>query len=166
MKNLLKLSAAVFFSFVSLNASASTWNVVSINDDALYFFDADTVEKTRDKNVLVWVKLVRTTKADADGSWADALRWKFNCPKRTIQTLAWSSYDRDGTFIRSSQATGKESEVIPDSVGETILKVACDPSFPNDKSEKYYFKVKNNDIFQATRNYIESQNSKIDSAPK
>jgi len=100
------------------------------------------------------MKSVNTTKPDSDGSWATAFRWKINCAKRTIQTLAWSSYGNDGKFIRSGSTPGVESEVVPDSIGEGILKIACEPNFPNDKSGNSYFKLEGIDVFQATRNYM------------
>ena len=59
-----------------------------------------------------------------------------------------------------------EREVIPDSTGEGMLKIACEPIFPNDKSGKNYFKLEGIDVFQATRNYVEYQKSQVDSAPK
>ncbi len=167
MKNPAIRFTAFFFFVVSASAFASTWNFAWVgNDEVRYFFDADTVVKTRDRNILVWVKMVNTTKADSDGRWSTAARWKINCTKRTIQFLSWSSYGNDGKFLRSGSTPGTESEVIPDSNGEGMLKIACDPIFPNDMSEKNYFKIPGNDVFLATRIYVETMNSKIDNTPK
>lgn len=149
------------------SALASNWHFALVgNDDTKYFFDADTVEKGKDKTVLVWIKTVQTTKPDTDGSWATAYRWKLNCTKRTLQTLMWSTYDPDGKFIKSYSNPSAEQAVVPDSTGEATLKMACEPSFPNDKSAKNYFKIDNNDPFLATRNFVEYQKSQIDQAPK
>ena len=159
------LSAGLCVTFCG-SASASTWNFLWVgNEDTRYFFDADTVEKNRDITT-VWIKTVQTTRPDDDGSWATALRWKINCTKRTIQALAMSLYDRDGKFIRSINTIGQESAVIPDSTGEGVLKIACEPNFPRDTSGSKYFKLDSNDVFQATRNYVEMKKSQIDSAPK
>lgn len=159
---------ATIISFASCaSAAASTWNYVWVgNDESQIFFDADTVEKLKDKTVLVWIKSVQTSSPDSDGSWATALRWKFNCSKRTLQPLMWSSYDQDGKFIKSNSTPGDESAVIPDSLGEGMLEVACEASFPNDTSGKSYFKLKNNDPMQATKNIVEYKKSQIDRAPK
>ena len=165
MRCLLKLTFAAASLFMLDAAEASSWNYPSIGtDDSLYFFDADTVEKTRDKNVLVWVKQVNKVKADSDGTWSMASRWKINCIKKTIQKLSWSVYDIDGKFIKSNSTPGQEAGVVPDSIGESFLKIACDPSFPNDKSEKIYFKVK--DVLLFTKKVVELENSRIDSAPQ
>lgn len=167
MKNPGRISTGLLLLIFTSTTFASAWNFVWVgNDEIQYFFDADTVEKTRDRNVLVWVKAVNTTKADSDGSWSTAYRWKFNCSKKTGQSLAWSSYDSDGKFVRSGSTPGVEKEMVPDSLGEAMLKIACEPNFPNDKSSKDYFKLEGVDVFQATKNYVEYKKSKIDSAPK
>ena len=146
---------------------ASTWNFLWVgNDEARFFFDADTVQKTPDKSVLIWIKMVNTTKPDADGSWATAARWKIGCPRRTIQTLSTSTYGSDGKFIRSASVPGAETEVVPDSTGEAMLKIACEPNFPNDKSGNNYFKLDGLDVYQATKNYVNYRKSQQDAAPK
>lgn len=151
----------------SLPATASTWNYLYVgSEDSRYFFDADTVEKAKDKSLMVWIKAVKTVQANSDESWATALRWKFNCTKRTIQTLAWSSYDRDGKFMKSGSNPGTEDVAIPDSTGEGVLKVVCEPNFPNDTSNKKYFKLGHNDVFLATKNYVDRIKSEVDTAPK
>lgn len=166
-KYLTKLIATIAITITSVNSFASTWNFMFIgNRESLYFFDADTVEKTRDKNVLVWLKTVNTFKPDADGSWSTASRLKINCIKKTIQTVAWSTYGNDGKFMKSSSNPSLETEVTPDSIGEAILKISCESTFPFDKSEKKYFKLNVTDIFEFTRRFAEYEKSQIDSAPK
>jgi len=148
------------------SAFASSWNFTSVgNDETRYFFDAETVEKTRDITTL-WVKTVQVNRPDTDGSWASALRWRINCVKRTIQGLGYSTYDKDGKFIKSSSSALLEDAVIPDSTGEAMLKIACEPNFPRDTSGVKYLKIDDNDVFAATRRYTESRKSQIDSAPK
>lgn len=167
MRNLARHTVTAFFLAISTTALASTWNFAWVgNDETRYFFDADTVEKTRDRSVLLWVKTVNILNADSDGSWSTAYRWKVNCQKKTVQTLAWSSYGADGKFIRSGSSSGAEREVVPDTVGEAMLKIACEPNFPNDKSGKSYFKLEGVDVFQATKNYVEYSKSQTDIAPK
>lgn len=167
MKTLARASLIAFFVLLTTNAFASTWYFLWVgNDEVRSFFDADTIEKTRDRNILLWLKTVNTTKANSDGSWSMAFRWKIGCSKRTVQTLAWSSYGSDGKFIRSGSNPEAASEVIPDSMGEAILKIACEPVFPNDKSGNSYFKLEGIDVFQATKNYVEVRKLQIDSAPK
>lgn len=149
-------------------AFASTWNVLLGvgNDETRYFFDSDTVVKTRDRNILVWLKAVQTTKANSDGSWAVALRWKMNCSKNTIQIISYSSYNRDGKLILSDSKPRMEHEAAPDSIGEAVLKIACEPIFPNDKSNISYYRLDGVDVFQATKIFVELMKDQNDSAPK
>jgi len=148
------------------SAAAATWNYISAgNDRTLYFFDADTVERSPG-NVTLWVKTVQTRQPDTDGSWASALRWKLNCSARTIQTLAWSTYNNSGEFISSNNNPSKPQPVIPDSIGEAVLKIACEADFPRNTSGKNYFKLDNNDVFKARDNWVNYQNSHTDLAPE
>ena len=145
---------------------ASTWHFVWVgNDEVRFFFDGDTVERNREITT-VWIKTVRTNQADGDGSWASALRWRMNCSKRTIQTLAWSSYAKDGKFLKSNSNPAPEEPTIPDSTGEAILKIACEANFPRDTSGEKYFKLEGNDVFQATKNFVEYRKTQMDVAPK
>ena len=151
---------------ISTLACASNWHFAWVgNKETRYFFDAESIERTKDA-IIVWVKMVQVSQIDTDGSWATALRWRFNCPKKAIQTLAASLYDKDGKFIRSSSGTSTEQVVVPDSTGEAMLKIVCKANFPNDKSGNEYFRVENNDVFQSTRNYAEMISSQTDAAPK
>lgn len=151
----------------SVPATASTWNFLWVGtENTRFFFDADTVEKAKDKTLMIWIKTVQTLQADSDGSWASAYRWKINCAKRTLQVLTWSTYDRDGKFIKSGSNPSAENAVIPDSTGEGVLKIACEQRFPSDTSGTRYFKLPHNDVFLATRNYVDIQKSEGDTAPK
>ena len=168
MKAMKRQIFSIFISLVLCTpAVASSWYYVLVgNEDTQFFFDADTIDKSKDKTILVWIKTVKTTKSDDDGSWSTAIRWKLNCTKRTIQTLMWSTYDQDGKFIKSGMTPSAEEAVFPDSTGEGMLKIACEQTFPNDKSSKKYFKLENNDPILATKNYVEYQKTQVDLAPK
>ena len=163
-----KMFAALVLGLTStVSAYASNWHYAAVgNDDTKYFFDAETIEKTKDRTMLLWVKTVQTKKHDSDNSWSSSYRWKLNCTKRTIQTMMWSTYDQDAKFIRSNGNPSSETLVLPDSTGEAMLKIACEPSFPNDKSGRKYFKLDNNDPFLSTRNLVSHENSQVDQAPK
>jgi len=160
--NFLLLSAAAFY----VPAHASTWNYLNAgNDNARYYFDGDTVDKIKDRTVSLWIKSVQTKKADSDGSWATAYRWKISCANRTIQTLTSSNYDQNGAFMNSASIAGPVSVAVPDSVGEAIMKIACEPNFPNDTSGNSYFKIIGNDVFKTTKYYTASYLTP-DPAPK
>lgn len=161
-----RILAATAIHFITSSCQASTWNFVWVgNDETRFFFDADTVEKSKDITT-VWIKTVQVNHPNSNGSWSYAHRWKINCQKKTIQTLAYSSYDKDGRFIRSDSTPGTEDVAVPDSTGEAMMKIACEANFPRDTSNAKYFKLEGNDVYQATKNYGDYQKSQIDSAPK
>lgn len=146
--------------------SAATWYGIDVGtDESLYFFDADTVERSPSA-VTVWFKTVRISSADKDGAWSTAYRWRFNCSARTIQVLAWSDYDNGGRFIRSNNNPGTHSPVYPDSTGEGMLQIVCESNFPRDSSEEKYWKLANNDVFETRDAFVRYKNSQIDAAPK
>ncbi len=146
-------------------AFASTWNIVLVgNRDMEFYFDADTIEKSSGV-VTAWIKTVQTQEINEDGSWAMAMRWRMNCAKKTIQILSSSQYDVKGKFISSSSAISREEAVIPDSSGETILKLACMKNFPNAKNS-FYYKVENNDIYQDAKQRADYAKTHTDLAPQ
>ena len=158
--------AALIFVSAPYEALASSWYTTNVgNNDTSYYFDAESVSRTKDV-ILVWIKTVQNYAVDTDGSWATAYRWKFNCTRKTIQTMASSTYDKDGKFIKSNTNPSGETEVIPDSTGEGMLRLTCAADFPKNKSEKDYVKVSDNDVFEATRRYVQYVKSKVDTAPK
>jgi hypothetical protein len=140
--------------------------LVSSNDEKnVYFFDADTVEKSKD-TVTLWIKTVLTNKTNPEDPWAAASRWKINCSKKMLQSLTTSYYDGNGRFIKSDPHPNEPALIVPDSIGDGIQKIACESKFPYDKSETKYFKLKNSDVYGFVNNYIEYQKTQIDLAPK
>lgn len=160
-------AVAVVMAITSPPLLASDWQASEFgNDEMRYFFDAETVEKSKD-SVLVWVKRVQVSKPDKDGTWATASRWQINCTRKTVNYLIFSDYDQENKFVKSSPGNNTENIMNPDSIGEGMVRTACKDNFPNDKSGKYYSKVKGNDIFKATKIYAaELIKSKSDSAPR
>ncbi len=150
-----------------LPALASNWHFIATvtTDQSLFYFDADSVVKERE-SVLVWIKAVRMHTPDKDGAWASATRYKFNCKKRTRQYLSSSDYTQTGDFIKSYPQSGSEAEVVPDTVAEHFLSMSCAPDFPRSKSQKFYIKVPDNDIYAATRRVVLGERLRSDEAPK
>lgn len=160
-----KIFTLAFCAFFGSSVFASTWNFMTSSTESVYYFDADTVLKDHEITTL-WVKTVQMEKPDDAGNWAIASRWKINCSKQTIQTLAWTTYDKNGKYIRSDTRVGSQDVVVPDSMGESVLKVACEKNFPRDTSGAKYFKIKNNDVFQGTKDYVEYLKAHQDTAPQ
>ena len=156
MNKLTSILCAVFLLLTSFSALAATWTVFttarSVNDTIIFLFDADTVEKSRN-SVTLWIWHYHTKLPSQDGSWSVKAREHMNCSKRTTQTLAIASYDKDENIIKSySNYVGSIDLIFPGSIEEEILKVACEVNFPHDTSDTKYFKIVNNDIFQFMKN--------------
>jgi len=150
----------------SASVFASSWHLIFSSDtDIAQFFDAESVEKSPD-GVSVWLKLVRLNAADAQGVWSSAIKWRIHCTKKTIQWLARSEYDQNNKFIRSYEGSPKLKAIVPDSKGDEIARIVCQPDFPRNTSEKDYIKVENNDVFIAARVWAETLRDMLDKAPK
>ena len=165
MSRILVLAAMVL---CSVTAHAGTWYVFSDidADDTVFFFDSETVARQGDE-VTFWAMAVQ--KADSpnpDGSYSTAAKWTYSCSKRTAQELTVSAYDRTGQFIRADPNPGKARDVISGSVGATILKTVCASDFPQDKSEKHYSRIGDNNVYRAAKAVFASRGAQeTDPAP-
>ncbi|MDP1539169.1 MAG: hypothetical protein Q8L72_00745 [Moraxellaceae bacterium] len=151
---------------VAHGAAAATWFGINVShDEALIFFDADTVERSSN-SVTLWVKSVQLSTPDKNGAWSTAYRLKFNCSTRTRQTLAWSDYEDGGKFIRSNNTAGTVAPIYPDSIGEGMLKIVCAAGFPSSTSDEEYWKLFSNDVFEVRDAVVRGRNRSVDTAPK
>lgn len=163
------LSLVIFSSSIFHTcAIASSWNfpfAIDVKERA-YYFDADSVEKNGDFTI-VWFKTIQKRNLDTDGSWATAFRYKFNCVKKTVQGLGYTTYDSDGKYLKSRDQSTEIIYPAPDSIAEAMTKLVCKNNFPNYKSsDKDFFKVDDGDLYRATRRLVEFENSRNDPALK
>lgn len=162
------IAAALFAVTLMGTASASTWNTFAQafnSETALYYFDADTVQK-QGENVTLWVKYVKTVVPDKDGSWSTASKYVITCGKRKAQVLTSSIYDKNTKFIKTYSTPEAPSDIVPDSILEAIYVAVCTPNFPKDKSGKLYFPIKNNDIYSHTADFMNYLETQKDTAPQ
>ncbi len=153
---------------ISSSSYASSWHLVTnfYSKEIALFFDAESVEKQGDHR-FVWYKFVRKNNADSDGAWSTATRYKIDCKNRTIQNFSTSDYDFNNKFLKSYPMSTQVKIPVPDSLGDEVVKVSCKSNFPNDKSESApYIKLKDNDVFRATRTLADFDNVNIDKAPQ
>ena len=156
----LKTSLLVVGLICSAMAHASSWNWTAVEGgDSEFFFDAESVQKAGD-TVTVWVKLV---KKDLTG--ASAMRWKYDCAKRTMQSSNFTRFDGQNKFLTSSSKI-HEQDVLPDSLGDVFMRIACSPRFPELNADSLYRPAPKNDVFATTKAVVESDKSLSASAPK
>jgi hypothetical protein len=147
---------------------ASSWHLVTsfYSKEIALFFDAESVERQADYR-FVWYKIVRKQIPDSEGAWSTATRYKVDCKNKTVQNLTTSDYDVNNKFIKSYPMSPQIKIPIPDSLADEVVKLSCKSNFPNDKSEASpYFKLKDNDVFRATRFLTDFDNGNIDKAPQ
>ncbi len=115
------------------------------------YFDADTIVK-KGETVTIWLKFVNNESTpNADGSYSTAQKVVYFCKKRTSQALTSSTYSKSHEFLRTYSNPSKvENDIIPDSIGEAILKEVCKVDFPKGATP-----VINNDIYTAATNYFD-----------
>ncbi|NYG33606.1 surface-adhesin E family protein [Sphaerotilus montanus] len=158
------LVAAIFCG----QAGAATWYGFNkiYTDKNMYYFDRDTVMKTSISTTL-WVKVVTdTTQEQNDGIYSVALKYFYNCSARTLQVMVSANYDKTGKFLKSFNEPGRAQDIIPDSIGEGIMRVVCASDFPKSKSRDVYFPIEDSDLYKNTNEYFEYIRSKADPAPK
>lgn len=149
MKNTRILSC--FFAVAAMGftpvVGAATWYYYSVTSNSVLFFDKDSVIKNAG-NVTLWEQSVRLRTADEYGDWSGKTRWQINCTAKTVKMLQRVDYGKEGNVTYSSDKPSSPSGVIPETIGEYLVTMACKPNFPNDKSGKSYEKIPDNDVLK------------------
>lgn len=57
-------------------------------------------------------------------------KMRYNCSKKTATILRIVGYDKKREVV-SQVGQLKEQEIVPDSIGDALFKIACFESFPN-----------------------------------
>jgi hypothetical protein len=121
------LSAAVMG--LAGTAQAASWLEVGISTTGTKVaVDVESIRRDGGK-VSVWVKYDYTKNASIKAREAKRLM-KYDCDAQTATTLSLVSYDAQGGVISSeTRAFSVPEPVVPESVGEAIMQVACaDPT--------------------------------------
>lgn len=99
------------------------------DDRAIYVDSSEYNYDKKSNSIKAWFK---TDSYVDDNSKVTYTRSKnlhqFSCLDNKMRLLAYVNYDKNGNVLSSNQLDGKEvrySTVIPDTVGESIWKVAC-----------------------------------------
>lgn len=111
--------------WLSSPASASQWWYVTQDvQDGLYFVEVETLTRSGDA-VTFWSQKV--FKSPEDGTKYYKLRQTDYCSSMRSKIFSWTDYDTVGSVVRTGgrgQAAPVE-DIVPDSVGVSILKFAC-----------------------------------------
>lgn len=114
---------------------AATWVRVGAGSKVVVLVDRDSLRRTGAK-VKVWINWVYQEPIELEGTYPKK-QYKsmkslaiYNCTELTTITLQQTVYaDDDGGEVVNSEAQqetpGRYREIVPDSVGESILNYAC-----------------------------------------
>ena len=107
--------------------ATADWTKVSDEGSFAQYVDYDTIRK--DGNLRkVWA-LHDNKKRDEDGEMSTRFRMELDCKEERTRTLSISSHSQNmagGALLRKlTQENPKWKDVVPNSVGDTILKIAC-----------------------------------------
>jgi hypothetical protein len=98
------------------------WREISSQQHAHLYIDMKTFDDTRSDAAKLWIKQVRGS-TDAAGAYS-VEQYELNCGARQIRTASLANYDASGTFM-GSREYGKWGNVVPDTLGETLLDGMC-----------------------------------------
>jgi hypothetical protein len=147
------------------HANPSIWYVFYkfYNNGSVYFFDKNSVT-TQGNTVTFWMKhIVRASVPGTDGSYSSGQYYTFWCNDRRYATGMMSTYDKNGTFLRSYPPRSTTTmEVVPSQYIDNLYRAACSAYFPDDTSGTLYFPVEENDIFKFAYDFFRD----LDSATK
>jgi hypothetical protein len=168
MKNCWKAILSTVIILSNVNAFAANWYVFvqPRAEDALYFFDRDTLDRTNE-TVSIWIKTMYDRNIPrSDGIYAAAHRYIFYCQKRMIQTLQVSQYDRQWKFLKSVTELSYFAEAAPGTVSESLVAQVCSPRFPDDSGSLFYFRLTDQNLDRVAAELFRPITSKKDNAPK
>lgn len=114
---------------------ASDWQPIVYNRSTMYYLDYESVTSHRGL-VKAWISVKYSTPQKSDASLpqpyiAEKNLQYFDCKKNLMGMTAFTLYAANGTVVDSFAGDVnlmKLTDVVPDSIGERIFKVACSPS--------------------------------------
>lgn len=133
MKNVRQFSLALacLVPFFGLPAAAANWVYVTKSaNGSVYYYDADTVQRSGDL-ITAWEKSDHSNdKTKKERESKD--RYRYDCSNRTSTLLNSINYYPDGasksfTWENYEQ---KNEPVIPETIGEAILEAVCAATAP------------------------------------
>lgn len=98
------------------NAAEWVYVAKTVDGDAVF---VSSITRTSKTNTRVWVKSVLS-----GGSYLNALD-EYNCSSGYTRSVHVTAYTPSGILVGSSDAPGPWTAVVPDSIGEKLLLIAC-----------------------------------------
>lgn len=116
-------SSLILIAIIPLGAQTHVWRLgTTATDGTQVYYDASTVTKLAD-TVSVWEKYVHNAKASNERT--EMVRSEYNCKSKFARQVFSTIYDGVGNAISTSNRATQWSPVVPDSIGEKLLRIQC-----------------------------------------
>lgn len=141
---------AALLAAVTLHAGAATWNVFTADpgspEDAVTFFDADTVTRSGDGVTMQFESLRDVEKDPDDTMYRQVARVTFHCAARTWDRTAPDAFAWDGTKAAPFGSSAiQAARVTPHTYEDRWMTAACAPTFPAPQPGGRFVRVPDND---------------------
>ncbi len=116
-----------------LMAYSSDWVIISTGSDSVIYGDKQSI-RTQGNSVKLWLKWVYDTPQEVEHTYPVKKYTStksldvYNCQDRTSTTLQTVRYSEDGSVVDSQiwkDLKSAYSEIVPDTIGESILDYVC-----------------------------------------
>jgi hypothetical protein len=130
---LTKLTVIAALTCVAMPAFASNWITVDGAPGDPQVTDIDTTSITRNGHIVsVWERATLATPrmlagTDAQPTSVVKIHTRFDCANRMQSTSSMTKYSTTGDAIGTNTGNGGFEDVIPDSVGDSIMRAICKP---------------------------------------
>ncbi|WP_343665205.1 surface-adhesin E family protein [Chryseobacterium mucoviscidosis] len=118
--------------FIPLFSYAQTeWEYVGNDSDNSEYYVKDYKKRNYTDYIETWLKIVRTDKivktkkgTIKKSGIVSLEKYKFKCEEKTMALESYADY-RNGILIKSGNGFGVENDIVPDSIGESLLDYLC-----------------------------------------
>lgn len=127
MKKLV-VSTLIASSLLCGSAQAADYYLAMMSKEAAWFIDVSSI-RTVYGDKRFWIASVNSK---TEGSAYTMIMVQANCTEQTYKFITLTSYNDDGTVIGTESGNNAVQYVIPGTLGESAIKMACSTSFPDD----------------------------------
>lgn len=110
-------------------AGQTDWLLVAENEQAKFYLAAERINRTP-SGAVVWIE-GRHTKPQPSGAGGKVTyvrslnNYDIRCKDETMQSLRYIEYNSKGVGVYSWDYAGLHSPVVPDTIGEAVLRSTC-----------------------------------------
>jgi hypothetical protein len=132
MPRIAQVLMAAMMWMVATTARCENWVYLSDTSEAFLLFDFDSIksDKTRSgSNMKIWMQTItRNPKKTPNTVLTAKTLFRVHCENETIALVTTAGYAAGGKVIRSNNNEQSDQAVVPGSVGDTLMKNACNES--------------------------------------